>query len=332
MILKMTAGLSDNQYNTMKKFAIAYLLIILTAGGCVQNKKKVLGDFGIRATNLFFYYEDLDEAVNFYSEILGMVIVADYETSCILRVAKDSYLVLVDATKGMHSADEPKTVALALLSDQLDEWYSYLKTKDIEFKYDYNPKEGSAHDGFVIIDPEGYLLEFERFNPHVENKDFIPILEDNIAASVESSFSDPLTSGLQIHSTICWLYYDDILPIQEFYTENLGFPMLADQGWAKIHKVSETGFIGFVDGSRGMHKPTASKAVNVGFIVDDLQGWMDYVKNINLFELRDQELTSGPEGRYKAFVGYDPGGYYLEFDSFYPHPDNDILINFLRAE
>ncbi len=316
----------------MRKLIIGYLLIILLAGGCVLNKKKVLEDFGIRATNLFFYYEDLEKAVNFYSEILGMEIVANYQTSYILRVAKDSYLVLVDATKGMHSADEPKTVALALLSDQLDEWYNYLKAKDIEFKYDYNPKEGSAHDGFVIIDPEGYLLEFERFNAHAENIDFIPLLEENIANSIESVFSDSLACGLQIHSTISWLYYDDILSIQEFYTGNLGFVMLADQGWAKIHKVSETGFIGFVDGSRGMHKPTAKKAVNVGFIVDDLQGWMDYVKNKNLFELRDQVLTSGPEGKYKAFVGYDPGGYYLEFDRFYPHGDNDVLIQHLEAD
>lgn len=315
----------------MRKVTIAYLLIILLLGGCAQNKKKVLGDFGIRATNLFFYYEDLEEAVNFYSEILGMVIVADYETSCILRVAKDSYLVLVDAGKGMHSADEPKTVALAFLTDQLDEWYNYLKTKDIEFKYDYNPKEGSAHDGFVIIDPEGYLLEFECFNTHSENENFIPLLEENIAGSVESAFPDSPAGGLQIHSTITWLYYEDILSIQEFYTENLGFPMLADQGWAKIHKVSKTGFIGFVDGSRGMHKPTAKKAVNVGFIIDDLQGWMDYVKNKNLFELREKELTSGPEGKYKAFVGYDPGGYYLEFDRFYPHGDSDMLIKYLEA-
>ncbi len=78
-----------------------------------------------------------------------------------------------------------------------------------------------------------------------------------------------------------------------------------------------------------MHKPTEKKAVNVGFIIDDLQGWIDYVKKNNHFELREPELSTGPEGKYKAFVGYDPGGYYLEFDRFFKHADNEQLMKYL---
>lgn len=315
-----------------KRICLGIILSLIFISGCVNNKQTTLDDFGIRANSLFLYYNDLEGAANFYSITLGMEVVADYEMALILRMTADSYLILVDAARGMHSADEPKTVALALLTDQLDEWYNYLVTQDVEIKYDYKPKEGSPHDGFVIIDPEGYLLEFERFNPHSENKNFIPLLERNIDFGIESSPADSLTVGLKIHSTITWLYYDDILAMQDFYMGEFGFPMVADQGWTKIHHVSKTGFIGLVDGSRGMHKPTEEKAVNVGFIVDDLQGWMNYVKNEKLFELREQEISSGPEGKYKAFVGYDPGGYFLEFNSFYPHPANDKLINFLNTD
>lgn len=316
----------------MKKITIIYLITILITAACDSKKQSAISDFGLCATNLFLYYEDLQQAGEFYSNTLGMEIVADYEMALILRMTADSYLILVDAAKGMHSADEPKTVALALLTDQLDEWYNYLQTRDVEIKYDYKPKDGSPHDGFVIIDPEGYLLEFERFNPHPENKDFIPLLERNIELGIESSLADSLPLGLKIHSTITWLYYDDILTMQDFYMGKFGFPLLADQGWTKIHKVSETSFIGLVDGSRGMHKPTEKKSVNVGFIIDDLQGWMDYVKENNLFELREQELSTGPESKYKAFVGYDPGGYYLEFDRFYSHPDNELLMNYLGLD
>ena len=61
-----------------------------------------------------------------------------------------------------------------ITTDQLDEWYEYLVDAGIEMKYELKSKEGSAHDGFVIEDPEGYLLEFERFNDHPENKNFTP--------------------------------------------------------------------------------------------------------------------------------------------------------------
>lgn len=290
---------------------------------------RTMADFGIRASNLFLYYKDLKAAGNFYSNTLGMEEVADYGMAKILRMAEDSYLILVDAKEGMHTATEPKTVALALLTDQLDEWYSYLKEKNVKIKYDYNPKKGGPHDGFVIYDPEGYLLEFERFKQHPENERFVPLLNENkTTAGTNESGS---AQGLGIHSTITWLYYKDLLSMQNFVQDVLGLEMVADQGWAKIYKSSKSGFLGLVDEKRGMHSFTEKKAVNVSFLIDRLDAWYDYAKINNCFELRSEKVETGPENKYKAFVGYDPEGYYLEFDKFFPHADNVNLINSLKS-
>jgi hypothetical protein len=189
---------------------------------------------------------------------------------------------------------------------------------------------GSAHDGFVAIDPEGYLLEFERFNQHSENEKFVPILKQNKANPIKSALGNNLPEGLSIHSTITWLYYKDLLAMQNFYQDKLGLAMVADQGWTKIYKVSDTGFLGIVDEKRGMHSFTAKKAVNLGFIIDDLEGWFEYAQKNNLFELYEEELGIGPEMRYKAFVGFCPEEYYLEFDRFFPHDDNTLLIKYLN--
>lgn len=291
---------------------------------------RTMDDFGIRASNLFLYYENLTEAVDFYSTTLGMEVVADYEMAFILRVTSDSYLILVDASRGMHSADEPKTVALALLTGQLGEWYAYLKSKNVKMKFEYQPKEGSAHNGFVAVDPEGYLLEFERFNQHPENEKFIPLLEHNRQHLIPSIQENSLPEDLSIHSTITWLYYKDILAMQNFYQDVFGLEMVADQGWTKIFKVSDTGFLAIVDERRGMHSYTEKKAVNVGFIIDDLEGWYEYARENELFDLYEDELGVGPETRYKAFVGFCPEGYFLEFDRFYPHEDNTILLQQLN--
>ena len=114
---------------------------------------RTMSDFGIRAGNVFLYYEDLPRAVDFYAHILGLEPVADYEYATIFRVAADAYLTVVDAAHGMHGPEEPKTVAIALLTDQLDEWWAYLQEQKVPIKYDYKPKEGGAHDGFVAVDP-----------------------------------------------------------------------------------------------------------------------------------------------------------------------------------
>jgi len=291
---------------------------------------RTMDDFGIQATNLFLYYKDLAKAVDFYSHTLGMEVVADYGMAFILRMTADSYLILVDEAEGMHSSEEPKTVALALLTDQLDKWFTYLKDQEVEIKYEYKPREGSAHDGFVIVDPEGYLLEFERFNQHSENEDFIPLLSQNKRNIIQTEGHSNLLQGLSIHTSITWLYYKDLLGMQNFYQDQLGLELVADQGWTKIYKVSETGFLGLVDEKRGMHSFTPSKAVNVGFIIDDLEGWYAYAKGKKLFKFYEEDLGVDSEMRYKAFVGFCPENYYLEFDRFFPHPDNTLLLSYLN--
>ena len=279
-------------------------------------------DFGIKATNLFLYYKDLKQAGHFYSEILEMELIADYGMALIYRMTAESYLILVDAAVGAHKSDEPKTVALALLTEQLDEWYTHLKANNVKIKYDYKPKVGSAHDGFVAVDPEGYLLEFERFNQHPENEMFIPLLNQNLSKETGKK--------LEIHSTITWLYYKDVLGMQHFFENILGLEMVADQGWTKIYKVSETGFLAIVDEKRGMHNWTETKAVRVGFIVDELDALFEYVQENKSFELKDSTVYRNPDGRYKAVVGFCPEGYDLEFNEFLEHDLNSTLLKYLE--
>ena len=272
---------------------------------------RTMSDFGIRASNLFLYYKDVAAAADFYAETLGLEHLATYDNAEIFRIASESFLILVDAAKGMHSAEEPKTVALALLTDQLDEWYTYLKGQGVKVKYDYKPKEGNAHDGFVIYDPEGYLLEFERFKQHPENELFIPILDQNETIISQKTGDKSVPDGLGFHSSVTWLYYKDVLSMQGFFENTLGLEMVADQGWTKIYKVTDSGFIGLVDERRGMHQYTEEKAATVSFILDDLDGWFNYVADNKPFELRSTEIGMGPDKRYRAFVGYDPEGYFF---------------------
>jgi len=291
---------------------------------------RTMDDYGIRANHLFLYYKDLEKAGEFYSKILGMELVADYEMALILRMTTDSYLILVDAARGMHTSEEPKSVALALLTDQLEDWHDYLNSQQVKMKYEYRPKEGSAHDGFVAIDPEGYLLEFERFNQHPENERFIPILDRNKQIAIHSNQKKHLPHNLSLHSTITWLYYKDLLAMQNFYQDVIGLEVVADQGWTKIFKVSDTGFLGIVDSKRGMHSFSEKKAVNVGFVIDSIEPWFEYAKKNMLFDLYEENLGVDAEARYKSFVGFCPEGYFLEFDSFYPHDDNKTLLNYLN--
>jgi predicted enzyme related to lactoylglutathione lyase len=279
------------------------------------------------ANNAFFYYADLGAAWRFYGEVIELETVADYGFAKIMRIAETSYLTLVDAGSGIHSADKPKTVALALVTDELDGWYKYLLTQDVTMKStSYSPKEGSAHDGFVAVDPEGYLLEFERFNHHPENAQLMPILDglNSIYPAADATEGRPL--GLGIKATVLWLYTNDLEAMSEFYGNVMGFPLTVDQGWARIHASSPSGFIGPVDGAKGMHPWTKDKAVMLSFLTTDIDAWFSHMKQQPSFEFREEAIVDEDRAGARVFVGFDPDGYYLEFDEFYHAPGNELLL------
>jgi len=263
---------------------------------------RTMYNFGILASNVSFYYKNLEKAKSFYTKILGLEIVEDNETSVVVKMADDSFLTLVDAKEGMPYSDKAKTVALALVTDQIAEWSEYLEKQDVEIQHGYKPADGRAHNSMVVVDPEGYLLEFERFNQHPENEKFYSMIKHNKVVHPNTSMGQKLS----INSSITWLYYRNLLPIQNFYQDVLGLEMVIDQGWCKIYKSSETGFIGLVDEKRGMHKFSEEKAVNISFILEDPEGWLEYVK-------KNKPLKIEAEN---PFIGVDPGGYHMRFLSF----------------
>ncbi|MGY6558352.1 MAG: VOC family protein [Nitritalea sp.] len=287
-----------------------------------------LPDFGIQGTNIFLYYEDLAAAERFYGELLGLEKVSDYVFAKTFRIAQDAFLTLVDAAVGRHAADEPKTVAIALLTDELPEWYAYLQAEGVAIKYPYKPKEGAAHDGFVAVDPEGYLLEFETFKQHPENEVLLPQLRRYAPLALQSEGS---STRKGFYGAVYWAYYEDLQEASLFYAETMGLPLRVDQGWAKVYQASETGYIGLVDERRGMHRFSEKKGASIAFLVADLEAWYAYVQAHSPFPLH-QAWYVGSEDRYTAFVGTDPGGYFLEFNRFQEHPDNQRLLEIVAED
>ncbi len=313
--------------------ALSLSILIVLAGCAQENEPPVIVDpmieFGTTASNVFFYYEDVEAATAFYRQVMGFRIAADYGFAKIMQVAPKSFITLVDAEEGMHSAAEPKTTAIALVTEQLDEWWDYIQTQDVAMRStEYKPTAGRPHDGFVAIDPEGYFLEFERFNPHEENEAFLPLL-----AATRTLYPEPGTSnvppGLGFKATVVWFYYRDMEGLQRFYEDVLGLDLIVDQGWAKIYPVGPTGYFGLVDEQRGMHNFTEEKGVTLSFITEDIDGWYEYLSNHDGIRLRSESVSEAE--RHRAFVAYDPGGYFLEWDFFRDIEKNATLTGILRA-
>lgn len=279
----------------------------------------------IQALNAFYYYEDVEAAWSFYSDVLGFETVADYGFAKIMQVAPASYLTLVDEEQGMHSADEPKSVTLAIVTRDVRAWYDYLVGQGVPMRAELNMREASAHDGFVAIDPEGYLLEFEWFNEHPENESLSPQL-DAIEPIRTGLGSRPADLGVQ--ATVLWLYYDELSPAQLFYEQLFDVSLLVDQGWAKVYQMSPTGYVGLVDASRGLHRATEEKGVTISFFTEDVDGWLARTRALGV-ELRSGDIGMESD-RVRTLIGYDVDGYFLEWDTFLDRQGNERLLESLR--
>ena len=107
------------------------------------------------------YTKDLDGTCKFYSEALGLVQVLDQGGCRVFRMAPKSFLGVSFARPGRFV--EPKGVVITFVTDDVDRWYAHLVGSHVVTEGPPTLSEGGSAYAFFVRDPNGYLLEFQRF-------------------------------------------------------------------------------------------------------------------------------------------------------------------------
>jgi catechol 2,3-dioxygenase-like lactoylglutathione lyase family enzyme len=253
----------------------------------------------IIASNAFYYYDDVDAAWVFYRDTLGFETAADYGFAKIMRLADSSFVTLVRASEGMHSTDEPKTVLLTLQTENLPAWLDRLEQAGVPLMDD-----PADHRSVLFEDTGGYLLR----------------LEETATLSTGSRRSSP-----HVQATIYTLYVPAIADVRDFYEGLFARRPVRSGATELIYSVSSTGYVALQEGSDGRLRPTAQSAVTLSFLTNDVDGWYERAKGWPGFELRTPDVLN-EGGLVRVFVGYDPVGTFLEWDTFLPVEDNARLL------
>lgn len=123
-----------------------------------------------------------------------------------------------------------------------------------------------------------------------------------------------MTALPRIQSQISFLYYDDLAPITLFYENVLQLPMVEDQGFARIYRLTESSFIGIVDGQEGFHSPKTNNAVLLTMVVENVDEWHAFLVEQGVKILRQPNTYDSIQVR--CFFFEDPGGYTYEVQQF----------------
>ena len=115
----------------------------------------------INQSLVWVYTADLDGTCKFYADTLGLEQVLDQGGCRIFRMGPTGFIGVCFARPGRFV--EPKGVVITFVSDDVDGWHAHLLAKGVT--PDGPPKYSEAFNvyAFFARDPNGYLLEFQRF-------------------------------------------------------------------------------------------------------------------------------------------------------------------------
>ncbi|MBN3888054.1 MAG: VOC family protein [Nostoc sp. JL31] len=120
----------------------------------------------------FFSTHNLHVSTEFYEQKLGLKLWLDQGTCRIYTVTGSGYLGLCQASEKLSPpTDKQSSVIFTLVTQQVDEWFEYLKERGVEFENSptLNQKYNIYHCFFR--DPDGYLIEIQRFETNDNKKD-----------------------------------------------------------------------------------------------------------------------------------------------------------------
>jgi catechol 2,3-dioxygenase-like lactoylglutathione lyase family enzyme len=85
----------------------------------------------IDSQTVMFYYDDLQQASEFYEQILGLEKTLDFEWVKFYRISGSSHVGIVRAGDGAyHSPQSNNAVMLSIVTSEVDAWYERLKVQD----------------------------------------------------------------------------------------------------------------------------------------------------------------------------------------------------------
>ena len=97
---------------------------------------------------------------------------------------------------------------------------------------------------------------------------------------------------------------------------------------APLYQLSGSGFVSLEEYAGQEPSAPGENGMTLSFLTSDVDAWFDRASAWPGFELRTAEVLS-EGGLVNVFVGYDPTGVFLEWDTFLDVEENQALLYYL---
>lgn len=109
----------------------------------------------------FLYTRNLEKSAHFYEEILGLSLAVDQGSCRIYHVAgRTAYFGICERES---APENPQGIIFTFVTQDVDAWYERITS--LGWDCEYSPRTNETYNiyHFFVKDPNGYLLEVQRF-------------------------------------------------------------------------------------------------------------------------------------------------------------------------
>jgi len=109
------------------------------------------------------YFRNIEKAYRFFEEILRLKVRIDQGYGRIYEVAGNALIGVMDERRGFLQSGSGKSVMISLVTEDVDEWYEELRKKGVKLLSSPLTKKEIGIRSFLFEDPEGHVLEIQKF-------------------------------------------------------------------------------------------------------------------------------------------------------------------------
>ena len=109
------------------------------------------------------YFRNIEKAYHFYEEVLGLQLKIDQGYGKIYEVSGNAFLGVMDEKRGFLQSGYGKSIMISLVTDEVDQWYQTLQNSGVKMLSAPLTKEDIGIRSFLFEDPEGHILEIQKF-------------------------------------------------------------------------------------------------------------------------------------------------------------------------
>ena len=120
-------------------------------------------NFNISSQITFLYFDEYQNALDFFENTLGLAKVYDPEWACVFRVGRDAFVGVVDASEGSIEIKARGGSLVSITVECVEDWYERMKPFNLEGMTEIKHFEDIGLRSFFFKAPEGYDFEIQEF-------------------------------------------------------------------------------------------------------------------------------------------------------------------------